>query len=109
MRVSGGQGAPAHDEGPGHGEVEESDAADDEEEEVGVQDGHVPDQHVGAHGDQLQEQVALDGDGRAGRLRAWSLSGTGGRSPHHFPQVAQSQDTARAAPPLRGVSRGLAL
>lgn len=53
---------PAHNQGARHGKVQKGDSSDDKEEEVGIQNGHVPNQHVCAHRDQLQEQVALDGD-----------------------------------------------
>ena len=60
---------PAHDQGARHGKVQKGDSSDNKEEEIGIQNGHVPDEHVCAHRDQLQEQVALDGDGCAGRLQ----------------------------------------
>jgi hypothetical protein len=59
---------PAHDEGAGHGEVQKRDASNDECKEVSVQHGHIAYEHVRPHGDQLQEQIALYGDGRARRL-----------------------------------------
>jgi len=64
---------PAHNQGARHGKVQKGDSSDDKEEEVGIQNGHVPNQHVCAHRDQLQEQVALDGDRCAGRLHTKSL------------------------------------
>ena len=63
------EGLPAHNQGARHGKVQKGNSSDNKEEEVGIQNGHVPNQHVCAHRDQLQEQVALDGDGCAGRLQ----------------------------------------